>query len=485
MGPGGRRCRLRLEERVRIRDVPVRAHVLDVWYPLVGDDASQQLLDVRLDLDQPLDVGHDQEHGNPMVHLRLLRPGDALEFRASYVVCRFDPAGQPAAAGAGGGARRPPLLRDLEVGLPAAEVAELSRLAAALAAGCHDPMARAARLGRAAVERGRAAAVERFVLLCRLAGIPARVVAGLRAAAVAGEHLWAEVFVADRGWVAADPLCGAACGDLWALGLDHVSRTRGQDLLLQPVQRGPRLAALSGPYAEVDGRPHPVHSAISASVEGPATAPAGPAAGARLEDLASLVTVEPDLLDPAPPRIRLAPGALLPPAAGDEWLYLVTAGRVRLSRLTLGGRRLELGVLAAPAFFQADRVRRGVAEALEASELRPLTRDEVLRMARRRPDFGFRLLETFGERLVESEDRMELLAYHGVPGRLALALLNRLGPRGIVEGVTHQQLADVVGASRETVTKVLGQLQAVGCVRLRHRRIEVVDVHRLAAHVDR
>jgi CRP/FNR family transcriptional regulator, cyclic AMP receptor protein len=54
-----------------------------------------------------------------------------------------------------------------------------------------------------------------------------------------------------------------------------------------------------------------------------------------------------------------------------------------------------------------------------------------------------------------------------------------------VDGVTHQELADIVGASRETVTKVLGQLQFLGCVRLRQRRIDVIDVNRLAAYVER
>ena len=282
--------RVRLEERVRIDDLPACAQVLDMWYPLVGDDAHQQLLDLRLDLHQPLDMGHDQEHGNPMAHVRLLRPAvPALEFHASYLVARFDGAGQPAPDAAATCAARPLLLRDLEVGLPEAESAGLAREAAALAPSCRDPLARAARLGQAAADRGPAAVVERFVHLCRLAGIPARVVAGVRATVTVGEHLWAEVFVADRGWIAADPICGAAGGDLWALGLDHVSRTRGQDLLLQPVQHGPRLAALSGPYAEVDGRPHPVSTAISASVEGPAGAATQPTPGARLPDLAALL----------------------------------------------------------------------------------------------------------------------------------------------------------------------------------------------------
>jgi CRP/FNR family cyclic AMP-dependent transcriptional regulator len=188
------------------------------------------------------------------------------------------------------------------------------------------------------------------------------------------------------------------------------------------------------------------------------------------------------LLDPAPPTLRVAQGALLP-VARDHWLYLLTAGSLRLSRLTVSGRRLELAVLDAPASFQADRIRRGEAEALADSELRPLSRDQVQLLARRRPDFGFRLLETFGQRLVESEDRLEYLACHAVPARLALALLRRRSVRGAIAEVTHQQLGDAVGASRETVTKVLGQFQAAGAIRVRHRRIEILDPAALANHL--
>jgi CRP-like cAMP-binding protein len=54
-----------------------------------------------------------------------------------------------------------------------------------------------------------------------------------------------------------------------------------------------------------------------------------------------------------------------------------------------------------------------------------------------------------------------------------------------LEDVTHQQLGDVVGASRETVTKVLGQFQAEGVVQVRHRRVRVLDPDRLADHLER
>jgi CRP-like cAMP-binding protein len=479
--------RLRIDDHVRLDGVPEGANSLDIWYPLISDDPYQQVLDVSIDVGCPLDLGHDPEHGNRIGHLRLQRPLPAgLDFHVSYLVARAGPPTATAVLCSGRPPRDPLMLRDLEVDLPASEAADLRRLAVQAAAGAPDPVRLAARLGDGAA---RADAAERFVNLCRMAGIPARVVAGLRVSGSGrmSSHLWAELFLADRGWVGTDPLCSLDGGgaELCPPGLGHVSRTRGSSLLLQPVQRGPRLRVFAGPYAEVDGRPHPVRDDVRVRREPADGAGLPEPAGAGVPDPGTVLAEELAELEPAPPRFRLARAALLPPVRSEDWLYVLTRGRVRLSRLTVSGRRLELAVLGAPAFFHADRVRRGVAEALEDSEVRALSREQVLWVARRRPDFGFRLLETFGQRLVESEDRLEYLAYHGVSARLALALLRRRRHDGVVDETTHQQLGDVVGASRETVTKVLGQLQAEGRIRVRHRRIDVLDPDGLARLLER
>jgi CRP-like cAMP-binding protein len=70
---------------------------------------------------------------------------------------------------------------------------------------------------------------------------------------------------------------------------------------------------------------------------------------------------------------------------------------------------------------------------------------------------------------------MEYLAYHSLASRVAMALLRVCDPEGVVDGLTHQQIGDIVGAYRETVTKVLHELKRAGMVRLAHRRIELLD----------
>ncbi|MGI8609384.1 MAG: Crp/Fnr family transcriptional regulator [Candidatus Dormibacteria bacterium] len=182
-------------------------------------------------------------------------------------------------------------------------------------------------------------------------------------------------------------------------------------------------------------------------------------------------------LSPPPRLLRVRKGATFFQAdAGAEWMFHLNLGRVRLSRYTLGGRKLQLDLLEPPSWFVGARLARGVGEALEDSEIEVLSRVQTGEVIRHQPDVGLVMLEAIGNRLVDHEDRLEYLAYHSVSSRIALALLRlRRDEDGVIEGITHQVLGDMVGAHRETVTKVLGGLQADGYVEVRHRRIKVTN----------
>lgn len=186
-----------------------------------------------------------------------------------------------------------------------------------------------------------------------------------------------------------------------------------------------------------------------------------------------------DTLRPLPGRVLLQTGASVPASQDGAWLYVLMRGRLRLGRLSPAGRRVELGVLTGPGCLLGTSLRRGLAEAVEPCELRPLSRPQVVALVGRIPELGGLLLAKLEESVVDRENRIEFLAYHGVHDRLAVALLRTRDASDVV-ALTHQQLSEVIGSCRETVTKALRQLQEEGLIEAAHRRVRVLDARELA-----
>src|SRR5262252_3673152 len=166
-----------------------------------------------------------------------------------------------------------------------------------------------------------------------------------------------------------------------------------------------------------------------------------------------------------------------------EGLFLLKRGRVRLSRLSSSGRKLEVAVLDPGTFFGempmlGVSMRSASAEAVDDSLLCVMSEADVERLVLSKPQVGLRMIEILGRRLAAAEARLEDFAYRSASSRIATALL-RMSNDGAIEGVSHQDLADAVGAYRETVTKILDEFEAAGLVALGRRRLEVLDAEAL------
>jgi CRP/FNR family cyclic AMP-dependent transcriptional regulator len=480
MAAAGAVRRLTLTETVTVADLPEAAEQLDLWYPVIPDGPRQLVLDMTVDPSLPLVPGYDADWGNPIRHLRL--HGEiprALSFRVRYLLYRVNH--QPAVEGPSAAGPGQMLTRSLE--LDPAEADQLARVAAGIAGHETRSTDRALRLLEHTrcqpggdLERARL-----MVRLCRAAGIPARLVSGHRPDERSGgqeremlPHHWAELFVREAGWRQADPTCPPGQLEL-SVGLDHVARSRGEALLLQPVQRDRRLPTFARAYVEVNGRPHPVRTSLALVRDTRDIQERRPPGERRPTTTAQRLHQELAAAGRLK-ELRVPTGGVITgEPAGERWLYLLSAGRLRLNRVTPAGRKLELTTLQAPAMFLGPRLRAGFAEALDDCRLTTLSRSEVVELAARRPGFASLLLDTLTDRMLESDERMEYLAYHGSPARVAMALLRTCDTDGTIGGITHQDLADAIGNRRETVTKVLHDFKRAGWVRLGNRRIELLD----------
>ena len=81
---------------------------------------------------------------------------------------------------------------------------------------------------------------------------------------------------------------------------------------------------------------------------------------------------------------------------------------------------------------------------------------------RSKPRVALRFMELISGRLRDVEARMENVAFKSVPARLADTLIQLAAEAGgKIEGVSHQDLADIVGTYRETATRVLNEFQRI------------------------
>jgi CRP-like cAMP-binding protein len=180
------------------------------------------------------------------------------------------------------------------------------------------------------------------------------------------------------------------------------------------------------------------------------------------------------------------------PTEPGQSVLLLTAGLVKVKDLTPDGKETILAFIEEGELFgelallDADP-RQEYAEAVEDCEVVVLPREDLLRLMDERPDLARYVIRLIGVRRRRIEKRLRNVLF--LPSRERLVRLlrelveahgERRGQRAEIRlPLSHQDMASMIGVTRETVTAVLGQLQADGLVKVQRRRITVLDCARL------
>ena len=193
-------------------------------------------------------------------------------------------------------------------------------------------------------------------------------------------------------------------------------------------------------------------------------------------------------------EIELARGDLLfhEGDPGDS-LYVVLRGKIKLGRTSGDGRENLVAVLGPGEMFGELSLfdpgpRSAGATALVDSTLLGLSSDELTPWLAGRPEVARALLRAIARRLRRTNDSMSDLVFSDVPGRVAKALLDlsaRFGTPAedgihVAHDMTQEELAQLVGASRETVNKALADFAGRGWLRLEARAVVLTNVERLS-----
>jgi CRP/FNR family cyclic AMP-dependent transcriptional regulator len=179
--------------------------------------------------------------------------------------------------------------------------------------------------------------------------------------------------------------------------------------------------------------------------------------------------------------------------SGDS-VYIVLNGKVKISRRSGDGRENLLAVLGPGDIFGELSLfdpgpRTATASAITDVEVASLEHAALRPWLGRRPEAAELLLKVLARRLRRTNEAMADLVFTDVPGRVAKQLLDlaeRFGspaPGGAVRvehGLTQEELAQLVGASRETVNKSLADFATRGWLRLDSRAVVLLDRDRLS-----
>ena len=173
-------------------------------------------------------------------------------------------------------------------------------------------------------------------------------------------------------------------------------------------------------------------------------------------------------------------------------LYVVIDGKIKLGRTSADGRENLLAILGPGQMFGElsffdPGPRSATATAVTDVELKSLGHDSLIPVISTHPDVALALLHQLAGRLRRTNEVVGDLVFSDVPGRVAKALIDLAGRFGrqaddgvhVNHDLTQEELAQLVGASRETVNKALADFASRGWMRLEPRSVVILDLERL------
>jgi CRP/FNR family transcriptional regulator, cyclic AMP receptor protein len=192
--------------------------------------------------------------------------------------------------------------------------------------------------------------------------------------------------------------------------------------------------------------------------------------------------------------VKIAKGSVLF-AEGDEGdhLYVIVEGKLKLGTSSGDGRENLLSILGPGEMFGELSLfdpgpRTSTATAVTDARLLSLGQEKLIPWLAENPQVALQLLARLAQRLRRTNEAVGDLVFSDVPGRVAKALIDlgeRFGKQTdeglfVHHDLTQEELAQLVGASRETVNKALADFAGRNWLRLDGRAVLITDFERLS-----
>ncbi len=153
-----------------------------------------------------------------------------------------------------------------------------------------------------------------------------------------------------------------------------------------------------------------------------------------------------------------------------DYMYVIREGQVRVTKLSGDGREKILELMGPGDFFGEmslldGAVRSASVKSLSETRILALSRNDFLKELRHNPDLAMAVIQELTRRVRQMDEQASSLSFQRVKERTK-GLLRRLAKndsemsgRHSTPPLTHQQIADMIGTSRETVTRIVKRLK--------------------------
>jgi len=166
----------------------------------------------------------------------------------------------------------------------------------------------------------------------------------------------------------------------------------------------------------------------------------------------------------------------------SDQLFVVLKGKLKVAIADASGKEIIMSLLGAGDYFGEMAMIDGESRSAtivttQASEVLTISRDDFHRTLMSSPELMFELLKVLARKVRIATDKLESLAFEDVYGRLVKLLIQLAKPHEDVwiveDSLTHQEIANMIGSSREMVTRILKALTSGGYISIDRKRITI------------
>jgi CRP/FNR family transcriptional regulator, cyclic AMP receptor protein len=164
----------------------------------------------------------------------------------------------------------------------------------------------------------------------------------------------------------------------------------------------------------------------------------------------------------------------------SDSIYFLKEGIIKISRINADGRKLTIDMIRPGEFFgelclAGERERRTIAEAMADSLCCEIKREYIEDYMKTRPDVALRLLKIIGDRWLALENLLEDMAFMDISTRVISLLLKYAEDNIVNIPLTHQEIADLTGSTRVSVSRSIAKLRKQGLIETSKEQIKLLN----------